>query len=298
MFAYQYTHNNIYRQWIELTKGSQEQVNRFLPIAFFKYLDIKSGDWASAQLFRSSGTGDLQRSTHHIRDLAWYNRVTAFIWQSYWPELKSFEFLGLLPNYMENPHSSLIAMVRHFMDNSRHGAHLFYDDDFVALYDKLESNRMAGIPTVLFGVSFALLDYGLNHCHEDLAQTIIIETGGMKKFKKELSREELHGELRGTFNGARICSEYGMAECTSQLYSLEGGFFRSNSLMKIVVTDPTDPFKECVVGQKGRINIIDLANIDTCSFIATDDLGSIDDQGNIRILGRLDHADLRGCNYL
>ncbi len=269
-----------------------------MPISLFKYRAIQSGAWQPVTYFMSSGTGSVLRSKHLIRDLDWYHAICDSIWQYYFGPLSNYEFLGLLPHYSDNPHSSLLSMVSHFMFQSSTGIERYYLQDKLDLYEKIEENRSLGIPTVLFGVSFALIDYGQNFQHTRLDNTMIIETGGMKKYHRELTRAELHSQLQATFGNAVIASEYGMAECTSQLYSQANGLFKPNPWMKIVITETGLPFDACPKGTKGRINIIDLGNVHSCGFIATDDLGVEREDGCIEILGRLDNSDLRGCNYL
>ncbi len=301
VYLYQRENNPIYKEFLQLI-GRYDQLPAtpadiaFAPISFFKTQEIKTGEWEPITLFRSSGTGG-DRSQHLIRHLAFYHQNAADLFEVYFDDIAGIEFLGLLPNYHDNPDSSLLSMVSHFMDRSMHDC-AYYLDDQAGLCRHIEANKVLGRPTVLFGVSFALLDYTEQYEHDGLDDLIVIETGGMKKFRREMTRAEIHGELARCFTDAQICSEYGMSECLSQLYSTHDGRFEMNERMRIVITDPTDPFQVLPNGRKGRVNILDLANVHSMSFFATDDIGVVHADQTVEILGRMDSADLRGCNYL
>lgn len=301
VYQYQKKHNPIYRRFIDIIGQLDRQIDHyanipFAPISLFKSLEIKTGNWPSEALFKSSGTMG-GRSTHHVKSIEDYHQNTAYIFESIFGSLNKYQFISLLPNYQTNPHSSLISMVEYFMKGSQYEG-LFCVDSYDLLHTHIEHNKKNNRPTVVFGVSFALLEYADRYGHHGLSNVIVIETGGMKKFRKEVTRGELHDILSNCFSQAQIVSEYGMSECLSQLYAEADGRFEMNNRMRVVLSEPTDPFSELPQGQKGRINIIDLANISTLSFIATDDIGSFDDQGRLDILGRIDNSDLRGCNYL
>ena len=303
LFEYQQSENPVYRQFLEIigkTQISPTSIHDipFCPIGLFKDRVIKSGNWNTEQIFLSSGTTSMSRSQHHIRDATWYLKNTEHIWKEHFSPLSDYIFLSLLPNYQSNSSSSLLKMVGHFMRHSKDGEDRYFIEDDMALAKFLNVHKNDGTPIVLFGVSFALLDYCSLHRHEGLDQVFVIETGGMKKYKKEITREALHKALSLCFGGATICSEYGMTECLSQLYAVDSGYFAQNERMKVVITEATDPFCAVNNGTKGRINLIDLANIDTIAFIATDDLGCINENEQLEVLGRIDSTDLRGCNYL
>ena len=304
IYEYQRQNNTLYRDFLTiLNRQDLHELNRledlsFVPIDLFKHREIKTGSWAPSTTFLSSGTTAAAKSKHLIYDLDHYHANSAHIWTSTFGPIADYCFISLLPNYHDNPQSSLLSMVDYFMAVSGHAHNGSFLEDYTALYNRIEENREMGIPTVLFGVSFALLDYIDNHCHGAASHLIVIETGGMKKRRKEITRGDLHRQLKDRFNGARICSEYGMTECLSQLYSRDHGIFAPNDRMMILISDPTDPLTFLPQGHRGRINIVDLANVDTTAFIATDDIGEIQKDGTIKIYGRLSNSDLRGCNYL
>lgn len=300
IFDYQYTNNAIYRAFVDRVSDRSliDRVERipFLPIELFKHLDIRSGDWSAEAEFRSSGTMG-QRSVHRVRSVGHYHHNAMSIFDHMVGGTSSYRYIALLPNYQANPHSSLISMVEHFISVSDHGG-VFCGEDVDLFRKEITTAQKAGIATVIFGVSFALLDYSDRFSHEPLTDCIVIETGGMKRYKKEITRTEMQSKLRGCFQGAVIGSEYGMTECLSQLYALDSETFMMNDRMQIRISDPTSPGDWLPQGRKGRVNIIDLANVDTISFIATDDIGQMHDDGSVSILGRMSHSDLRGCNYL
>jgi len=303
IFNYQKEHNPVFRQFLSMIDHVQSpQVIAeypFCPIAAFKHHELKSGQWSTAdQYFMSSGTGG-NRSRHYVRDIHHYNKTSQRIFEGHFGSLKDFQILGLLPHYSDNPHSSLLSMVRHFTECSSYEGKMFLTDlDNLNL--QINSNKTNSIPTVIIGVSFAMLDYVSSYQHQLDDSFIIIETGGMKKYKREMTKEEIHDTLRMSFSGAQICSEYGMTECLAQSYSIDSTWIKMNDFFKVVITDPTDPGQVLTPGRTGRINIIDLANVATLSFIATDDIGKVsqDDPNLFQVLGRLSNTDLRGCNYL
>ena len=303
LYNFQYTYNDIYKQFVDLLRGRSFTPSSipdipFLPIALFKHRDIKTGQWNSDQVFLSSGTTIGRRSEHWVRDLNFYQENTVDLWEEQFAPLNELEVISLLPNYHENPNSSLITMVHHFMEYSKMKRTAFFKDDYQSLYNKIECLKKDGQKSLFFGVSFALLDYGERYEHANLENLTIVETGGMKKFAKELTRTQLHDRLKKIFDGATILSEYGMTECLSQMYCSNSRTFADNSMMRIVITDPSDYKIIYSTGKRGRVNIVDLANVDTIGFIATDDLGLQVNTHETEILGRLDHSDLRGCNYL
>jgi len=303
IFNYQKEHNPIYRRFTRMINYNQtpQQFSDypFCPIAAFKHHELKTGGWSTGgQYFMSSGTGG-NRSRHYVRDLAHYHTMSKRIFEGYFGALKNYQILGLLPHYSDNPHSSLLSMVRHFTECSGYEGKMFLTDlDNLNL--QIDSNKANSIPTVIIGVSFAMLDYVSSYQHQLDDSFIIIETGGMKKYKREMTKEEIHDTLRMSFSGAQICSEYGMTECLAQSYSVDSTWIEMNDLFQVVITDPTDPGRPLQPGRTGRINIIDLANVATLSFIATDDIGKVseEDPNLFQVLGRLSNTDLRGCNYL
>jgi hypothetical protein len=302
IYHYQNQHNPTYSKFHVLLGINASSIRSWieipcLPVRVFKNQLIKTGIWQEEVIFLSSGTGGAQ-SRHPIRHIQDYHENARIIFEDTFGPLRNYSILALLPNYMQNPASSLISMVNHFMTRSRDQSKGYYLTDYESLTSQLLHNRDSHIPTILFGVSFALLDFASKHEIADLSNTIIIETGGMKKQRREITRKEIHHQLASSFKNSQIHSEYGMTECTSQLYGDSSGYFYENDHIMVKITDPTDPLRTVKFGEKGRINICDLSNLHTISFIATDDIGEKTADGRIKIYGRLDNSDLRGCNYL
>ena len=301
IYDFQYKYNSVYHQFISLVKGNDFRPTNvteipFLPITLFKDVTVKTGSWSEEDIFYSSGTTGSTRSQHHIRDKDWYLNNAIHIWNSHLKSINELHFVGLLPHYYDNPNSSLLCMVKEFMNVSLGGIEKFFVD-LSELNQEMDRLIRSNEPVVLMGVSFALLDYASKFQHDRADNLIVVETGGMKKYHREITRTELHDELAKCFQGASIVSEYGMTECLSQMYCLDGMHFLPNDKMRIIISDPTDSNIMGLKAKRGRVNIIDLANLDSISFIATDDLGMIHPAG-IEIFGRLTHSDLRGCNYL
>lgn len=303
VYQYQYQNNPAYRKFVDLVRYNDFQPQHvedipFFPISLFKDISVKSGSWESEVVFTSSGTTQVTRSQHNVKDGQWYLDNAQHIWEKRFGSLSDYVFLSLLPNYHDNPSSSLLYMIRHFMLHSQLGQELYFVADHQSLYDAIEVHKKESRRVVLFGVSFALLDYVARYQHLNVGRLMVVETGGMKKNRREITRRGLHDMLKAGFGKAVIASEYGMTECFSQLYCTDGTNFALNDRMQVLISDPTDPGTFLSINKRGRINIIDLANIDTLSFIATDDLGQANSKSEVEILGRLDASDLRGCNYL
>lgn len=294
---FQLKHNEVFKNYNHHISDHLGQLAfSFLPISFFKREAIKTGDWEEETIFTSSGTTGAQ-SQHYVRDKEAYLRNTERIFQHSYGPLNDFTFLCLLPSYLERTGSSLIAMSEHFIKCSDDHRSQFYLYDHEKLYSTILDLKEEEKPTVLLGVSYALLDftekYALNW--PDL---IVIKTGGMKGRRKEMNSQELDNILKEYLGVRSIHAEYGMTECFSQLYSHNGNSYFLNLYMKAIITDLSDPFHQLPNGKSGRINLIDLANIDTCAFIATDDVGHFNENGELVVLGRVDNSDLRGCNLL
>lgn len=302
VFSFQYQHNPLYQRFVDLLGYRPEQVQRIqdiplLPISAFKHHLIQTGQWSPQTVFYSSGTTRQKRSTHLIADTNFYFQISRRCCESVLKiNLEQTCFLGLLPSYLEQGHSSLVAMVDYFMRSSLRAGNAFYLSDFAGLHTQLMRNRDESIPTVLFGVSFALLEF-IKTFKVDFEELLIIETGGMKGRGEELVREELHRRLSGGFNG-KIISEYGMTELLSQAYMVEDYLFKPGPSMAVRIVDRDDPLSATRGGKSGLLGVIDLANVQTCSFILTDDLGVQQESGLFSVLGRADHSEWRGCNLM
>ena len=274
----------------------------FLPIEFFKTHEVctKPAEWEPQEVYLSSGTTLQQRSRHLVRDPALYRENAARIFERYYGPLSGWTFLALLPSYLEQGQSSLVAMVDHFARESGQTQPAFFLHDHAALRAALaEAKQAAGRQVMLIGVSYALLDFAAEAGPApELQGLTVLETGGMKGRRREMIREELHQELQLAFGPAGIHSEYGMTELLSQAYSLGDGRFHCTPPMRVLLRDPSDPFAVSESRPDGAINVIDLANVDSCAFIETKDLARMHPDGSFEVLGRMDNSDVRGCNQL
>ncbi|MBO9701159.1 MAG: acyl transferase [Sporocytophaga sp.] len=300
LFKYQAKHNPIYKQYIDLLGKDPDKVSLieeipFLPILFFKTQEIKTGSFSEKQIFYSSGTTGLQTSRHHVADPEFYLKNCEKIFKKFYGNLSDFIVLALLPSYQQNPGSSLIYMVNHFIKQSGNSLSGFVTEN--TLLENLEKYKESPSKKLLIGVSYALWDLAENE-HPDLSDFIVMETGGMKGRREELVRDELHQILKSGLNIRDVHSEYGMTELLSQAYSSGSGFFLGPDWFKILLRDINDPLTIGSGRSSGGINIIDLANVDSCAFIETQDLGKISDDKNFEVLGRFDNSDIRGCNLL
>ena len=302
IFQYQLNYNPIYKKFIDFSgtdKNSVKQVDEipFLPIEFFKSARVITGDENFDLVFKSSGTTNSERSTHYVKDINIYEKSFFSGFEFVYGNASQYCLLALLPNYLEQGESSLVYMVNHFINQSNNPYSGFYLDDLDKLADVIEKLNKEGEKILLIGVSYALLDL-LELRHFKLKNTIVMETGGMKGRRKELVKRELHDELSKGFGVEKIHSEYGMTELLSQAYSKENGLFVCPPWMKVLVREPNDPLAVTEMGQGGGLNIIDLANVHSCSFIATQDLGNVKKDGSFEVLGRFDNSDIRGCNLM
>lgn len=302
VFHYQYKHNKLYKSYVDLLKIKIMDIQQleqipFMPISFFKTHFMQTGQWKEQVIFRSSGTAGAQKSQHLIKDIVLYQQGVEKSFNQFYGDFNDFAILALLPSYVEREDSSLVYMVNHWMRKSNHPANAFYLNDLEKLKQQLLRLKEQEQKVILMGVSFALLDFAEQN-QLDLSNAIIIETGGMKGKREELTREQLHQILREKLSPKSIHSEYGMTELLSQAYAQDGFSFQPSPWMKILIRQPDDPFGYHKNGQSGAINIIDLLNVHSCSFIATDDIGKRHSNGNFEVLGRLDQSDIRGCNLM
>lgn len=269
----------------------------FLPIEFFKTHQIINSKGAIDIVFSSSGTTGSKTSKHYVKDVNWYIKSYRKAFTQFYGDLENLCIIALLPNYLEREGSSLIYMVEDLINQSKHpdSGFLLYEHDI--LFNKLQRLKQNGQKTILIGVTYALLDF-IEKYKIDFPELIVMETGGMKGKRKEMVREELHQILRTGFGVSRIHSEYGMTELLSQGYSSGNGIFESPNWMKIITRDINDPLTILKGNKTGGINVIDLANVYSCSFIATQDLGKVISTNRFEVLGRFDNSDIRGCNLL
>ena len=302
VFHFQASYNPLYKRYLELLDCHTENINSsdqipFLPIQFFKTHTIQTGAWSPAVYFSSSGTTGSATSKHLLRSKDWYRQITQKGFEHFYGPIADYCVLGLLPSYLERNNSSLVFMVDHFIQLSKvsdSGFFLYEKDELLARIRKCQQNK---VPVLLIGVSFALWDLAETHPIE-YQEMIIMETGGMKGRRKEITRAELHRLYKQAFSIKEIHSEYGMTELLSQGYSKGNGIFAPIPSMCVLPRAITDPLSKAAYGKTAALNIIDLANLDTISFIATDDLGKVYSDGTFEVLGRLDNSDLRGCNLL
>lgn len=302
VFRYQYQNNALYQQFVDLlgiSPNSVTQLNAipFLPIQFFKQHSIKSEDWTPEQVFTSSGTSQQITSQHFVRDLLWYQQHSFEAFEAVYGSLKDYVVLALLPSYLERQGSSLVFMVEQFIQRSQQKESGFFLYNTQELLETLENCAAKGQKVLLLGVTYALLDLAEAH-PKALQNAIVMETGGMKGRRAEQTKQAVHQQLQTAFELSEIHSEYGMTELLSQAYATEKGRFLPSRLMRVLIRETTDPLSYVPDGRTGGLNIIDLANVATCSFIATDDLGRRQADGSFEILGRFDASDLRGCNLL
>ena len=319
IFRFQYQNNPVYRAFVTALKVNPSHIDSlegipFLPINFFKSHPVKTAEFAAETIFESSGTTQSVKSHHHVKDTGLYIKSFTQTFEKNYGSIKDWCIIGLLPSYLERKTSSLVFMTNELIKLSGHPQSGFYLDEFEKLKGVLEVLEEKKQKTILLGVTFALLDFA-ERFPMPLYNTIIMETGGMKGRREEMTRAEVHEILRKAFSKNEIHSEYGMTELLSQTYSKSNGIFHTSPWMKILIRDDEDPLlvqsfdrpqssvhsqknKPAVTDIKGALNIIDLANVYSCSFIATDDIGKLNADGSFEVLGRMDGSDLRGCSLM
>ncbi len=301
-FQFQYENIAVYQEFVDLLNVNPNKISTinqipFLPISLFKSHQIISQNKDAEIIFKSSGTTGMERSEHHIYDLEVYKSSFRKGFDFFYGDIKDYTILALLPSYLEQGESSLVYMVDDLIINSENADSGFYLDNYEDLVLKLKALDKRGQKTILLGVSYALLDL-IEQFDFELKNTIIMETGGMKGRRKEMIKEELHQVLKTGFGVSHIHSEFGMTELLSQSYSKGDGVFDTPPWMKILIRDATDPLTFINENLTGGINVIDLSNYYSCSFIATQDLGKKSANNTFEIVGRFDHTDIRGCNLL
>ena len=302
VFRYQYEYNIVYKEFCDFLKVDKQSVKTltqipFLPIQFFKSHDVVSTNNPIQETFTSSGTTGMITSKHLVTEISIYEQSYRLAFSEFYGNIEDYAVLALLPSYLERTGSSLIYMVKDLIELSNNEHSGFYLHNYDELIAKLIELDNSGQNVLLIGVTYALLDL-IEKQNFQLKNTIIIETGGMKGKRKEIIREELHAILCQGFGVKSIHSEYGMTELLSQAYSLGNGIFECPSWMQILVRDTEDALTYVDYGKTGGVNVIDLANINSCSFIATQDLGKKYPNNSFEILGRFDNSDIRGCNLM
>ena len=302
VFRHQYDNNTVYRDFCSFLKKDKQNVKSikeipFLPIQFFKSHEVLSSAEPIQETFTSSGTTGMVTSRHLVTDLNYYEQSFRMAFSQFYGNIEDYAVLALLPSYLEREGSSLIYMVEDLIEGSNNPDSGFYLHNYDELIKKLTALDNAGQNVLLIGVTYALLDL-VEKQNFSLKNTIIMETGGMKGRRKEMIREELHEVLCNGFGVSKIHSEYGMTELLSQAYSLGDGVFECPPWMDVLIRDTEDALSYVDSGKTGGINVIDLANINSCSFIATQDLGKKYANQSFEVLGRFDNSDIRGCNLM
>jgi hypothetical protein len=302
LFRYQYRHNALYQAYTDALHIRPESVNRltdipFLPIQFFKTHAVTTGSFEPQLIFESSGTTQTVNSRHLVKEAALYERsfITAF--EQFYGPVSDYVVVGLLPSYLERQHSSLVVMVQEMIRRSGHAGSGFYLYEHEKLYAQLQEMEARGQKALLIGVTFGLLDFAEKYTLS-LQHTIVMETGGMKGRREEWTRSQVHAFLQERLGVAAVHAEYGMTELLSQAYSYGNGIFNTPSWMKVLLRDENDPFQLFTGPSSGVINVVDLANVYSCAFIATEDIGKLHANGSFEVLGRLDNSALRGCSLM
>ncbi len=303
IFRLQYAGNKIYGEFVKslrIDPASIKSVSQipFLPVEFFKNHRVVTGNLPSVTVFESSGTTGSESGKHYVVDTGIYEKSFLNAFRLFYGDPAGWMIAALLPSYTERKNSSLVYMMDNLIKRSSYSESGFYRDDAGSMIQAIEKARSQERKVLLMGVSFALLDLAEKYS-PDFHDIIVMETGGMKGRRKEITRMELHSVLKKAFNVKAIHSEYGMTELLSQAYSKGEGIFNCPPWMKILIRDPQDPLT--IINEPeitGGINIIDLANIHSCSFISTGDLGKLHEDGSFEVLGRIDNSDIRGCNLL
>lgn len=309
IFRFQYNGNEVYRDYADALRVRVDRVSKlehipFLPIRFFKSHMIKTGSFSPAVVFESSGTTGSINSQHFVRDLSLYKESFLAGFERVYGPIDDWCIIGLLPSYLERSNSSLVFMVNELIDRSEYPLSGFYLDQYQLLSETLQALEGQPKKTLLIGVTFALIAFA-EQCAQPLSSTVIIETGGMKGRRREMIRQEVHDIIKNAFQLPSVHSEYGMTELLSQAYSTGDGIFQCPPWMKVLVRDEEDPLHVTTpagIGRAGKcqgaINIIDLANVHSCCFIATDDAGRLYADGSFEVIGRIDNSDMRGCSLM
>lgn len=302
IFKVQYEGNKVYSDFVNALGVDAYEVKAvsqipFLPIEFFKSHEVKTGNWISAQTFESSGTTASKTSQHYVYNIDLYLKSCLLGFKTVYGPVGDYAILALLPSYLERGNSGLVTMVNSLIKHSNSDYSGFYLNELQQLHEQLKKLKQSGQKTILLGVTFALLDFVAEYSM-DFPDLIVMETGGMKGRREEMVREDVHRVLKDAFGVNKVHSEYGMTELFSQAYSSGEGIFRPMRTMKVMMRDLNDPLHYPFKGRNGGLNVIDLANVHTCSFIETQDMGQVYENGSFQIKGRIDNSDVRGCNLM
>jgi hypothetical protein len=308
LFHFQHQNNEVYRKYCDMLNVEADKVHAveripFLPIQFFKSHQVTTTVFEAEAVFESSGTTTSINSKHFVKDINLYKKSFTTGFEKFYGKAKNKCILGLLPSYLERKNSSLVMMVDELIQQSDNNLSGFYLYDYDKLHSTILHNEILKQPTILIGVTYSLLDFAEKYPMQ-LRNTIIMETGGMKGRREEMTRQQVHAALQKNLGISLVHSEYGMTELLSQAYSKGDGIFHCPAWMKVLIREEDDPFKIYLadaVKEKpitGAINVIDLANIYSCSFIATDDIGRLNNNESFEVLGRMDNSDVRGCSLM
>ncbi len=302
VFAYQYEHTPVYRQFCDSMRRTPGTVHSlsdipFLPVQFFKSHEVIATGFTAQKIFESSTTSGAIPSRHLVADITLYEQSYLRAFQLFYGDPRQYCFLALLPSYLDRGTSSLLYMADDLIHRSANELSGFINKDFEELNTRIATAKKKQQKIFLLGVTYALLDFAELY-QPDLSGNIVMETGGMKGRRKELTREEIHTTLGKAFSVASIHSEYGMTELLSQAYSTGDGIFRCAPWMRVIARDPYDPMSYVGTDKTGALNIIDLANLYSCSFLSVSDLGRVYADGSFEVLGRMDNAEIRGCNLM
>ena len=302
LFHFQVENNPVYAAYVAHLRTDTRAVKSIeqipcLPISFFKSHLLKTGDWQPETIFTSSGTTGQRTSSHAVRRMEFYRSHAVRCFEYFFGDIRQYHFLALLPSYLERRDSSLVAMIEYFIDKSHSRYSGFYLHNTDKMLQDIEKLKHDGKKTILWGVTFALLDLAERY-NPDLSHCLVFETGGMKGRREEITRPELHSKLAKAFGVEKVYSEYGMTELLSQAYSGGKNAFFCAPWMKVVGRDMTDPLARGLLNETAGINVIDIANVDSIAFIETEDIGRVYADGSFEVLGRLDNSDVRGCNLM
>lgn len=303
LFRFQAIHNPVYAGYLSHLRVKIENISTigqipFVPISFFKNHALKTGSWKDEAVFTSSGTTGSATSIHHIENVEYYLKNAERCFTHFFGPINRYHILALMPSYLERENSSLVAMIQSFIQKSESDYSGFYLYEHSKLLQDIEKlKKRTDKKIILWGVSFALLDIA-EKFRPDLSGCLVFETGGMKGRRREMTRPELHGQLKQYFNIDTVYSEYGMTELLSQAYTKGGDRFYCPPGMQIIVREVGDPFEKGLVERSGGLNVVDLANIRSIAFIETEDAGKVYPDGSFEVMGRLDNSDIRGCNLM